>query len=77
MPVLFTSPRPAQPMTLPEARKIVSDIDHGMQHDPDTRKVAFLMLNAARRGEPLAVTMITLTHANALPLQPMPPKDAA
>jgi hypothetical protein len=77
MLIRFTSPRPVEPMSMAEARRIITDLDWGQQFDPGTRMMAWHMCLAARRGEAPAVVMITLTPATALPMQPMPPKDAA
>jgi hypothetical protein len=64
-------PRPVSPMTMAEARRMVTDIDYAQGFDPVTRTFAWRMLTASRKGQ--RVQTIIITPANA----PIWPEDAA
>lgn len=65
------SPRPVAPMSLAEARRMITDPQFAEAFDPFTRTLAWKMVHAARRGQCLAVVVITSD------VPPLPPGDAA
>lgn len=73
----FSEPRPVAPMTLAEARRIISDAAHGAGFDPNTRAVAWAMCLAARRGQRNPVVMLIAIGGPDQTETPEPPKDAA
>ncbi len=75
--ICFSGPRPVAPMTLAEARRIISDAQFGAGFDPNTRAVAWAMCLAARRGQRQPVLMLVAMGAPDQTETPEPPKDAA
>ena len=74
----FSIPRPVEPMTLAEARRMTRDVDFASRFDPVTRQLAWRMCNAARRGQIPPGTrcaVLVLVAGTASPTEP--PKDAA
>lgn len=69
----ISSPRPVQPMTLDEARRMVRDPDYASAFDPMTRQIAWRMCTDARKGRACAVLVLVAGFDN--PTEP--PKDAA
>lgn len=67
---MASAPHPVAPMSLDEARRMIADADFAVQFDEFTRRLAWRMVHAARRGQSLSVLVI-ITDA------PHPPGDAA
>lgn len=63
-------PIPVQPMTLAEARRLITDADYADGIDAETRRQAWRLSHAHRRNRHLTVTVIVLPHNQ-------PPGDAA
>lgn len=68
---LFPDPRPVQPLTLAEARCMITDPQFARQFDDLTRSLAWRMVKAAQRG--VVVRLVVISN----PQSPTPPKDAA
>lgn len=67
--------RPVAPLSLAEARRILTDIDFAMRFDPMTRAQAFRVCQSARRGTSCPV-LVMVSGLVAI-YTPEPPKDAA
>ena len=65
------APHPVAPMSLDEARRMISDADFGDRFDEHTRRLAWQMVHAARRGQSFVLVLIQRDAP------PIPPKDAA
>lgn len=65
------APRPVAPLSLAEARRMISDPAFAEQFCEETRKAAWQMLHAHRRGD-LVVVLVLRTAAH-----PTTPGDAA
>lgn len=68
---MANSARPVAPMSLAEARRMITDAHFATAFDPFTRTLAWKMVHAARRGQCLAVVLITSD------VPPSSPGDAA
>jgi hypothetical protein len=63
--------RPVAPMSLDEARRMISDPEFALQFCKNTRMAAFQMLNAHRRGDRVVVVVFRSSA------RPTTPGDAA
>lgn len=66
----LSEPRPVEPMSLAEARRMITDANYADGHDPMTRMFAWKMVHAHRRGQRLTLVLISTPSTE-------PPKDAA
>lgn len=64
------APRPVAPMSLDEARRMITDPHFAEGFDKETRKMAWQMVHADRRGEGFLVVLFPAA-------QPTTPGDAA
>jgi hypothetical protein len=75
--ILFSEPRPVAPLSLVEARQIVSQPEVAIRFDCATRAIAWAMCLAARRGQTGPVLMLIAIGGTDHSKTPEPPKDAA
>lgn len=68
---MANAPRPVTPMSLDEARRMITDCNFAQGFDKETRIAAFQMLHAHRRGD----SFVVLVFRNAA--HPTTPGDAA
>lgn len=67
---MASAPHPVAPMSLDEARRMIADADFAAQFDKDTRRLAWQMIHAHRRGKTFLVVLFDGAH-------PTTPGDAA
>lgn len=67
---MANAPHPVAPMSLAEARRMITDATYAAAFDEDTRRLAWQMVHAHRRGQTFLVVLLTGDH-------PTTPGDAA
>lgn len=68
---MANAPRPVAPMSLDEARRMITDPEFALQFCKYTRMAAYQMLNAHRRGDRVVVVVFRAAG------HPTTPGDAA
>jgi len=71
---ILLNPHLVEPITLAEARRILSALDFPLSFDPTTRMMAFRVAHAALKGQPCPV--LVMVAGPPVPTTE-PPKDAA